>query len=117
MLGTIIKNGVIIACILGLAFLSQQHTSKIYNFPLFKKGEAYNGTPSVNGISDWLKNNVYDKVSGEVAKRQALLTDQATQQKNSIVQNSVDGTKKFIAEKFLQSIGVKPEDLVPACKP
>lgn len=128
-----IKNSVIIFAILGVVFFSQQPyvkgTSKNFNFPLLKKGTGYS---NVSKIGDWIKNNVYSKIggppaeiganlaqrlSGEVAKREGLVGSAINDQKNALVNNSTGTVKKFIAEKVLQTLGVKPEDLAPECKP
>lgn len=120
-----IQNIVIIAVILAVVFLSQlpyfKTNSQIYNFPLFKKSEGYSGNFSFNSnrVNDWLKSNVYDRIGGEAEKRQELATGEINKQKEEIAKNSVYRVKKFIAEKLLETLGVKPEELAdqPECQP
>lgn len=131
--GVFIKNGAVILAILGVVFLSQQSyvkgVDKTFNFPLLKKGTGYS---NVSKIGDWIKNNAYSKIGGppaeiganlaqrlsrEVTKREALIGSAITDQKNVTAKNSIDTVKKFVAEKVLQTLGVKPEDLAPKCQP
>jgi len=103
---------------LGLAFLSQQpyFKNKVsdFTFPLLKKADAY-----VANASDWVKQNVYPKISGGVAKSNDTIESAKKgieKQKNNFVQNSVDSAKKFIAKEMLSALGVKAQDLDDACK-
>ncbi|OGZ63621.1 MAG: hypothetical protein A3A98_02750 [Candidatus Staskawiczbacteria bacterium RIFCSPLOWO2_01_FULL_40_39] len=109
-----IKNIFIAATILGVVFLSQT--------PYFKAGaknlysqRVKTENPYFAGIGDWFKKNVYGRlegVSGEVGKGTAALQDKIVEEKNTLAENSAGATKKFIAEKMLQAMGVKPEELI-----
>lgn len=125
--GLLIKNSAIIAAILATVIFSQlpyfKGNTSVFDFPLSKKDGGLSGNSLLSSATDWLKNNVYPRVSGEVAKREEALINEANQQKDVVVQNSVGGVKKFIAEKVLETIGVKPQDLIDPsqtqteCKP
>ena len=119
--GLITKNIIIVAIILIVAFLSQnsifKDTVKNSNFPLFKKTNDYSSK-----TSDWLKNSIpsvddlKDRVSGGLEEKEEMLKDEIVNQKEEIEKKSVGTVKKYIAEKFLQTIGVSPEDLYQ-CEP
>ena len=117
----IIRNLLIIGSILGIAFLSQQpwlnSTTQTYVFPFFEKGQAYASGTFLGKTGDWLQDNVYSKFTNEAEKRGEIAKEELSTQKDNAIQNSFDSTKKFIAEKTLQTLGVKPEDLNPACNP
>ncbi len=113
----LIKNSAIIILILVIAFLSQ-----LLFLPNIISGAHSNGVKSedtyIGKAQDWLKKNVYDKlsgpagqVSGEVAKTQEQVQQQITQQKDNLVENSTTAVKKILAEKVLQFLGVTPQEL------
>ncbi len=116
--GIIIKNGVIVAGIVAVIFLSQQsylkNTVKNFNFPLFKKGEAFYDNSYIAKANDWLNANVYSKISGGVADKQSTLQDETNTQKNNLEKNSFDTAKKYVASKLLNALGVTPQELQPA---
>jgi hypothetical protein len=118
-LGLIIKNTVIIGVILGLIFASQlpyfrgNHTT--FNFPLLKKGEAYINSSFLAKGSDLFKNSPYANIGGEVTNKASALSSQVSTQVTNLQNNSLNSAKKFVAEKLLGAMGVKPEDLVQ-CK-
>ena len=127
MAGIIIKNLVIIGVILGVAVLSQQpyfnSATKHYVYSNGTTGEnKYLG--AINNYfqkaGSWVRSFAYEKVSGEVAKREELAKEEINKsigsaqdfgQKNNILEKSFDASKKFIAGKVLNILGVKPEDL------
>ena len=114
----IIKNLVIIGAITGATFLSQQ--------PLFSSNnEIYgysNGIKNATGenvkkTENWFTENVYPRSNGGERDNQTpvasidTLTASVENTKNNLLENSVDNSKKIIAENFLKLLGVKPEDL------
>ena len=116
----VILNIILAGAVLGTAFLSQhsyfRSSVKNADIPLIKKGEAFSVGSYTAKIEDWFKNTVYPNISEEVIKRGEAAKEQIKEQKNNVEEKAVSDTKKFIAEKILQAIGVKPEDLIQ-CKP
>lgn len=113
----ILTNSFIIIIVLLVAFLSQMMWGAVTASTPFS-----NGIKSENAYAskaqDWLKNNVYDKlsgpagkVSGEVAKTQDSVQQKITDEKNNLIEKSTDAAKKFLAEKILNILGVTPQEL------
>ena len=113
----IIRNLVIITSILSMAFLSQQPwvkgTTQTYVFPVIKKVGDLASNSFLGKTGNWINS----KLTGEAEKRGEIAKQELSTQKDNAINNSLDSTKKFIAEKTLQILGVKPEDLNPECKP
>jgi hypothetical protein len=117
-LGLIIKNIVIIAAILGTAFLGQQLFSKSNNTD-YVYSESINGLgKNLKNTASWLQNSaslkIVDVVSGEVAKTIPSIAsaEQAIEtQKNNLIQSSLYNAKKFIAQEILYALGITPQDL------
>src|SRR3989338_3145911 len=134
MIGLIVKNFIIIGEIGGVFFASQS----AYFSPAVESLYA-SGIKSDNSFTaksnEWLKTNVCPKLGmvngassqvsgplangetslaqwgGEVAKNQAALQEGIIEQKNNLIEKSTQATKKLIAQKFLQFLGVAPEEL------
>ena len=117
----IIRNLVIIAIILGAAFASQmpffRGTTETFSFSLFKKGEGYAGDPIIQKTQEWFGTKGYPRVASEAEKRGEIVKEEIATQQESVKESALDSTKKAIAEKFLQTIGVDPKELVPECQP
>lgn len=116
MFGLLVKNLIIIGAIGGVVFASQSAAFRPAAENLYARG-VRNENSYVAKTTDWLKTHMYPRlggVSGEVAKTQASLQEGIVEQKNNLVENSTNATKKIIAEKFLQFLGVAPEELA-AC--
>jgi hypothetical protein len=117
-IGIIAKNIVIIGAILGAAFLSQQPFFKS-NSKNYFYSQGLKKDTAISKTGDWLKSNVFSKISGvggEVLKNTPTIESAKKEietQKNNLLQNSFDSTKKFIAEKALQVLGIKIENLQP----
>ncbi len=113
----IVRNLIIIGSILAIAFLSQQPwldgVTQTYVFPVVKKGGDLLSNSFLGKTGNW----VSSKLTNEAAKRGEVAKQELSTQKDNAVNNTLDSTKKFIAEKTLQALGVKPEDLAPQCKP
>ena len=117
--GVFITNGLIMLAILGVVFLSQlsyiKGTSKTFKFPLLEKTGGFFKNSPLNGANDLFKastySNVGNTISQEAAKRGEMAKNEIDTQKNNLEKNSISATKKFLAEKILNLIGVKPEDL------
>ncbi len=111
--GIVIKNLIIIGVIGGVVFASQSAYFKPTAQKLYTSG-VKSDTSYVAKATDWLKTNIYPRlggVSGEVAKTQDSLQEKIVEEKNNLVEKSTDATKKVIAEKFLQLLGVTPQEL------
>lgn len=114
--GIIIKNLIIIGAITGVVFASQSSVFRPTAQELYASGVKSDNS-YVAKADAWLKTNIYPKfggVSGEVAKTQDSLQEKIVEEKNNLVEKSTDATKKIIAEKFLQFLGVEAEELA-AC--
>jgi|GEM_PF-5544322 len=121
--GVIVKNLVAIGLVIGLGFASQlayfKNNSQVFTLGPHTGAQqvnAYSGGNFLSKIGDWIKTNVYPKVSGEVANRTTVASGEVTNQVATAKQNSVDVAKKFVAQKILDALGVKPQDL-QQCKP
>jgi hypothetical protein len=104
----IIKQGIIIVAILGVAFLSQQPF-----FAKLGKNMASQGVAAVSGYvskgSNWVSSNLLSKLGGEVQKGGEAITTQVNQGKENIssdsknistsVKNYVSGVANSIAGK------------------
>lgn len=114
--GVFLKNGGVIGLILLMIFLSQQpyfkDVSKNFTFPFLKKGNGYFS----NAPLDWLRANVYPRVALEAEKRGEEVQEEITHQTEEVKQSALDSFRNYTAEKLLNVLGVKPEDLVPACQ-
>ena len=119
--GTFIKNTVAIGGILGMAFLSQQplFASNTKNYA-YSQGAANKNKmqTKLQDANTWLQDNVYAKVSagvsGGVTKTDPAITSvkkEIENQKNNLLQNSFDTSKKIIATQILKILQVSPQDL------
>ena len=113
----IIRNLIVIGSILVLAFLSQQtqlngitHT---YIYPTIKKSGDFINQSILGKTGE----SITSKLTDEAQKRGEVAQQELSAQKDNAVNSAVNSTKNFIAEKTLQILGVKPEDLNPACNP
>lgn len=113
----IIRNLIIIGSILGITFLSQQaqingitHT---YLYPMIKKSGDYISSSIFGKAGE----SISSKFTDETQKRGEEAQKELSVQKDNTINSAVNSTKNFIAEKTLQILGVKPEDLNPACNP
>ena len=110
------KGVIIIFVILALAFLSQQvYFRSVTKSYLYSKDNTKKGISVGDKLTGWFQSNLYSKLSDEAGKeldkRETMLKEAINDQKDSILENSFTATKKFIAEKVLNILGVKPEDL------
>ncbi len=114
--GIIIKNIVIIGVILGVVFVSQQpwflSNNKVFSYSQNAKNGLGDG---VQKAGQWFSNTIYPRTSttasgGEEAEKGSSATVQENQ-KNNFWKNSIDGTKKVIAQDVLKLLGVSPQEL------
>lgn len=123
----ILKNLIIIGVILGGTFASQQPWFKT-NSQVWVNQNPQESQP-IKKATNWFNDQVSSKisnsikglgasVSGGVAQNKdniASVTESVEKgietQKNILVENSTNTTKKFIAQKILDALGVKAEDL------
>jgi hypothetical protein len=107
-LDVIIKNLIIIAIILTLAFFSQNPslvpTEKALYSQIQQQGAIYGSK-----VSAWLYAGIYPKASGEVSKLQDTAAQKITEQKNNIMQNIWGIIKNYFAEKFSKTFGTPVE--------
>ena len=122
----ILKNLVIIGAILGGAFASQQPWFKTNSYAWANQTQQEN--QHLKKAADWFKGHVSSKIGNGIKGLSANVSggvsqitpdinsvgEEITQQKNNILQNSLDNSKKFIAEKVLQALGIKQEEFCPA---
>ena len=99
-----ITNIVIIIALVAVVFLSQQ--------PYFEeagKGLYFQADAQVRvyweKASDWFKNNIYPRVSGEVEQKSAVIQEEITKQKNNIAQNIWGNIKNYFANIFSKTTG------------
>ncbi len=119
-LALLVKNIAIVGAIVGVTYASQQ--------PLFKTNTknytyslgAQNTANPLKNMENWVHDNIYQKVVGSSAgsggatvKPSPIASAQKEieTQKNNAVKNSVDSTKKYIAKKVLDILGVKAQNL------
>lgn len=122
--GIILRNLAIVGAIVGVVFASQQPwlktNSKTYTYPQKAatqnpalKGATNAFTGAYSKTTDGL-NSLGASVSGGVNQLTPNIHSVGQEietQKNNLVEKSGDATKKFIAQKFLDALGVKAEDL------
>jgi hypothetical protein len=104
----LIKNIIILGLIIGGGFLSQQpyfqSAGKTLISPFMKKGDSY-----VTQAADWAKTSLYPKEGGEVM---GAIEQEIENQKNNLQKDTTTAIKNFVAQKALQTLGVKPQDLL-----
>ncbi|MDO8739971.1 MAG: hypothetical protein Q7J54_00160 [Candidatus Woesearchaeota archaeon] len=87
-----------------VVFLSQQPYFKKYGNDLYLKAkpriEVY-----LTKATDWIKNNVYPRVSGEVEQKSAVIQQEINKQKNNIMQNTWEKIKDYFANIFSKVSG------------
>ena len=117
--GIFIKNSVIMAAILGVAFLSQQPLLGTANKNYLYSQNIKHDNEYLKKAGNWMHDNLYAKLGGEVERRSESIQSSAeaageeiTKQKNNFLQSFADTTKKIIAEKFLETLGIAPQDLI-----
>ncbi len=99
-----IKNIVIIIILLAVVFLSQQPYFEKYGNDLYLKAK-----PQIEiywtKATNWVKNNVYPRVSGEVEQKSAVIQQEINKQKNNIMQNTWEKIKNYFADIFSKVSG------------
>ena len=120
--GIIIFNTFMIGCVLSLAFFSQNLSEgkvsdsiKSINPVSIRKGGGFSSL-SDSGINiDSAKENAYEKISQlqeDALEVGESLKSNTINQVNNAKENTVDSTKKFIAQKVLQVLGVSASDMI-----
>jgi hypothetical protein len=103
-----IKNIIAIGTVLAVVFLSQTNHAKVL-------GEKLKKYPPINVVGEWTQSkfqNTIETVGGEVGQKKDLIEAEIINQKESLEEKSTTSLKKFLAEKTLQALSIKPEDLV-----
>lgn len=99
-----ITNIIIVIIVLAVVFLSQQPYFREYGKNLYSQikpqVEAY-----WTKTTDWFRNNVYPRVSGEVEQKAVVIQEEITKQKNNIVQNIWEKIKSYFANIFSKVSG------------
>ncbi len=103
--GIIIKNGVIIAVLLTIVFLSQQPQFKTMAESFYQKNMQHSSYWVK--AQDWIKANVWSKFSGGVSTVKDSATKEITKQKNNAAQNIWEQFKTSAAQKFSNIFGTK----------
>ncbi len=99
-----VKNIIIIIVLLTVVFLSQQTYFNKVGKTLYFQAEPQIKVYWVKA-TDWLKNNIYPKVSGEVELKRAIIQQEINKQKNNIVQNIWEKIKNYFADIFSKVSG------------
>lgn len=116
--GLVIRNLLIVSAISGVAFLSQQNyfgenkEVKGFDLSLLKQNNVIPGNHYLSNAYEWLNDNVYEKVSGGLKDKEDFLRSEITNQKENLEKKSISAAKKYIAEKFLQNLGINARDLL-----
>jgi predicted lipid-binding transport protein (Tim44 family) len=117
-LGILIRNGALVLATLGVTYMSQQPMFKNSNQQTQVYSQGISG--GVKKATSWISDNIPLKQNGGVATNLVLpdttavskyVSNEVEKQKNNLVQNSLDATKRFLAKEVLDILGVKPEDL------
>jgi len=103
-----VQNIVIIVILLAIVFFSQQIYFRESGKNLYLQADKY-ARVYIGKASDWLKINVYPKISGEVQKGGVEAQKEIAKQKNNLLQNIWENLKKYSAEKFSKTFGTKVE--------
>lgn len=103
-----IKNILIVIVILTVVFLSQQSYFRTIGNYLYSKYLKQVSLYFVKN-TDWFKENVYPKVSGEVAQKREDVKEEIIKQKNNFAQIIWGNFKNYFAEKFSKTFDTKVE--------
>ena len=99
-----IKNIVIIVALIVVVFLSQQAYFNEFGRKLYSQAEAQTKVYWTK-VADWLKNNVYARVSGEVEQKSVVIQEEITKQKDNLVKNVWGNIKNYFANIFSKTTG------------
>lgn len=94
----IIKYIVIIIVILVIVFLSQQPNLKEFGKNLFSFSQEYNKTEGywAKG-ANWVKDNIFSKIGGEVQKRGDMAKEELTSQKEKVSESIGEKIKNYFS--------------------
>ncbi len=90
-----ILNIVAIIVVLGIIYFSQQANFRSVGVQAQQQSQNYLD----KGI-EWVKTNIYPRVSSEVEKRGGQLTQQANTAKNNFAQTIWEGIVKYLQKNF-----------------
>ncbi len=99
-----IKNIVVIVIILTVVFLSQQLYFREYGKTLYSQIKPQTEAYWLKTV-DWLENNIYSRVSGEVESKSTIIQQEINKQKNNIMQNVWGKIKNYSASIFSKFSG------------
>lgn len=112
--GLLVKNVIIIGIIGAVVVASQSAYFRPMIKSVYAPGVKSDNSSYITKANDWVKTTIYprlDEASGEVAKTQASLQEGIVEQKNKVVEDSTNATKKIIAQKFLDFLGISAAEL------
>lgn len=92
----LVKYIVIIAVLLAVVFLAQQMFFKKAGNSIFSKGSSAAQDYLTKG-SNWVKDIVYPKISGEVEKRTDIIKDEVSQGKEKISESIGEKIKDYFS--------------------
>jgi len=101
---TIVTNILILVVLLVIIFLSQQPYFNTIGKQFYSKIQINTKIYWTN-IKDWLENNVYPRVSGEVESKSGIIQQEINKQKNNIAQNIWLNIKNYFADVFTKISG------------
>ena len=99
-----IQYVVILIIILVVVFFSQQPSFREVGKNVYSQVEAQVGL-YWSKASDWVKVNVYPKVSSEVEKRGEAIKEEVNKQKDAAVKSIWDNIKNYFANIFSKTTG------------
>ncbi len=99
---------VIIIIILVIVFLSQQPYFRGIGKNIYNQAEAQIGS-YWSKANNWVRVNVYPRVSSEAQKRGEAIKEEVNKEKNAIAQNIWEKIKKYFSEQFSKFSGTKVE--------
>ena len=97
---------VLIAFVLGIAFLSQQPLFKPYGKNLYNQA-SIQASLYWSKANNWVTASLYPKATQEVQNRGEPLQEAIIDQKNNFAQNVWENIKNYFAEKFSKISGTQ----------
>jgi len=102
----VIQYIAVIIIIFVVVFLSQQPYFRGIGKNVYNQAEAQVGSYWAKA-SDWVRANVYPRVSGEVQKRGEAIKDEVNKEKNAVAQNIWEKIKNYFANIFTKTTGAQ----------
>lgn len=112
---TLTKNGLALAIVLAVVFLSQKSPDNLPSDKVKKFGEElyFRGITIAKEYwaksADWFMSNIYSRASKEAAERGGAVKEAVEKQKDNLARMSWKKIKNYFAEKFSKLFGTKVE--------